>query len=211
MGAFSRVLAVDFNVFHDILAVLISSDIQTFFLINHGASNAVLDFLFPIITTTKNWLPIYVIGVGVLLVRGYRDRQNDGKRLVACAIMLVVSVAVADQLSHRFLKEVIQRARPYEVLANVYQLVGSGGGAFPSNHALNSAVVAVILSAFFPRLRALWWSYAAIIGLSRIYCGVHYPSDVLGRFIIGTAWALIVLACVRRLWPQLPIGPPPQA
>jgi hypothetical protein len=104
MGAFSRVLAVDFNVFHDILAVLISSDIQTFFLINHGASNAVLDFLFPIITTTKNWLPIYVIGVGVLLVRGYRDRQNDGKRLVACAIMLVVSVAVADQLSHRFLK-----------------------------------------------------------------------------------------------------------
>lgn len=211
VGAFSRVLAVDFDVLHDILAVLISWDIQTFFMINLGASNAVLDFLFPILTTTKNWLPIYVFGVGVLLVRGYRDRQNDGKRLVACALVLVGSVAVADQLSHRLLKEVIQRARPYEVLADVHKLVGSGGGSFPSNHALNSAVIAVILSTFFPRLRLLWWSYAAIIGLSRIYCGVHYPSDVLGGFLIGTAWAYLVLASLRRLWPQIPIGPPPQA
>lgn len=180
-------------------------------MINLGTSNAVLDFLFPILTTTKHWLPIYVLGVGVLLVRGYRHRQNDGMRLMVCALMLVGSVALADQLSHRFLKEVIQRARPYEVLANVHQLVGSGGGSFPSNHALNSAVIAVILSTFFPRLRVLWWSYAAVIGLSRIYCGVHYPSDVLGGFAIGTAWAFIVLASVRRLWPQLPIGPPPQA
>jgi len=198
-------------VLHDILAVLISWDIRAFFLINRDIVNAVFDFAFPILTTTKNWLPIYVLGVGLLLVRGYRDRTNDGMRLMACATLLVLSVAVADQLSHRLIKEVVLRPRPYAALAEARQLVGSGGGSFPSNHAMNSTIIAVILSTFFPRLRAWWWSYALLIGLSRIYCGVHFPSDVLGGFVIGLCWAWLVLNLVRRVWPRLPIGPPPLA
>lgn len=194
---------------HDILTVLISWDIRAFLLINRDIGNAAFDFVFPILTTTKNWLPIYVFGVSLLLVRGYRTRVHGGMRLVACATLLILNVAIADQLSHRMIKEVVQRPRPYVALAETRQLVGSGGGSFPSNHAMNSAIIAVILSTFFPRLRAWWWSYALLVGFSRIYCGVHYPSDVLGGGVIGLCWASLTLYLVRRVWPQLPIGPPP--
>lgn len=195
---------------HDILAVLIAWDIRAFLLINRDIANAAFDFVFPILTTTKNWLPIYVFGVGLLLLRGYRAGNRDGMRLIACAALLVFCVAIADQLSHRLIKEVVQRPRPYVELAEARHLVGSGGGSFPSNHAMNSAIVAVILTAFFPRLRPWWWSYALLIGFSRIYCGVHYPSDVLGGFVIGLCWATLTLHLARRIWPQLPIGPPLQ-
>lgn len=174
-------------------------------------SNVVLDVLFPFLTTTKNWLPIYVLGIGTLMVRGYRERTSDGGRLLLCAVMLVLTVAVADQLSHRLLKEVIQRPRPYMVLADAIQRVGSGGGSFPSNHAMNSAIIAVMLSTFFPHFRGLWWTYAGLIAVSRVYCGVHYPSDVLGGLMIGVAVARLVMYLARRQWPKLPIGPPPQA
>lgn len=210
-GDFRLIITVVFDVIRDILSVLISWDVQTFFIVNHSIANAVFDFLFPILTTTKNWLPIYLVSISYLLYRGYRTRHGDGRRLIVCATVLIGSVALADQLSHQLLKEVIQRPRPYVVLEQARQLVGSGGGSFPSNHAMNSAIFAVILSTFFPQLRTWWWSYALLIGFSRIYCGVHYPSDVLGGFAIGIVWAMIVLRLLQRLWPQLPIGPPPRA
>ncbi|MBU3677997.1 MAG: phosphatase PAP2 family protein [Candidatus Kapabacteria bacterium] len=204
-------MAVVFDVIHDLLSVLISWDIQTFLLINEHLSNGLFDMVMPIVTTTKYWLPIFVASLGLMVLRGYRARDADGRRLIVCTAMLVLSVAMADQLSHRLLKETIQRPRPYLVLSEVHQLVGSGGGSFPSNHAMNSAIIAMILSAFFPRLRTWWWSYAVLIGFSRVYCGVHYPSDVLGGYVIGILWALLMIHGVRRQWPQLPIGPPPRA
>ncbi len=202
---------VVFDVISDLLSVLVSWDIHAFLFINKNLSNALFDVVMPIVTTTKNWLPFFVSFLGLMAYRGYRTRSSGGVRLLSCSILLILSVAAADQLSHRLLKETIQRPRPYEALVDVRQLVGSGGGSFPSNHAMNSAIIATILTAFFPRSRALCWGYAAIVGFSRIYCGVHYPSDVLGGYVIGVLWALLVLNAVRRRWPQLPIGPPPQA
>lgn len=211
MAAFAQKIAVDFSVMDHILSVLISWDVQTFFAINHGASSPVLDIVMPFLTTTKNWLPIYFFGLLVLIGRGYRQRHADGPRLIACAIILILTVAIADQLSHQLLKETIQRPRPYAAMSDVIQLVGSGGGSFPSNHAMNSAIIAIVLTTFFPRYRQLWWSYAGIIGLSRVYCGVHYPSDVLGGLLIGALVARLVVHVLQKQWPQLPIGPPPPA
>jgi undecaprenyl-diphosphatase len=203
--------AVVFDVISDLLSVLVSWDIHTFLFINEHLSNALFDVVMPIVTTTKNWFPLFFVSLGVMALRGYRNRTEGGTRHLACVVMLILSVALADQISHRLLKETIQRPRPYLALSEVHQLVGSGGGSFPSNHAMNSAIIAVILSSFFPRLRMWWWGYAALIGFSRVYCGVHYPSDVLGGYVIGILWALLMLGAVRRQWPQLPIGPPPRA
>lgn len=201
---------VVFDVISDLLSVLVSWDIHAFLFVNKNLSNALFDVVMPIVTTTKNWLPVFVSILGLMALRGYRTRTTGGVRLLSCSILLILSVAVADQLSHRLLKETIQRPRPYEALADVRQLVGSGGGSFPSNHAMNSAIIAVILSTFFPRMRGIAWAYAAIIGFSRVYCGVHYPSDVLGGYLIGFLWARLLLTVARQRWPQLQIGPPPQ-
>lgn len=102
------------------------------------------------------------------------------------------------------LKHVIGRARP-----DVAQhLVEVSSPSFPSSHALNSAVIYLTLAAILscaPVLahrRALIWSVAvtivAVVGLSRIYLGVHYPTDVIGGWLIGGLWAFVFREVVTR-------------
>ncbi len=158
--------------------LLVAIDVWLFHAINHGWSNAVFDVVFATVTNVAYWRPIYAVGIIILVWRG-------GNRGRWCAGTLLVIAAVVDPLSSAFLKETIHRLRPYEVLGSVHQLVGSGGGSFPSNHALNNMAGAMVLSAYFPGLRWLWFAVATVICISRVYCGVHWPSDVVGGSIIG--------------------------
>jgi len=193
-----------------LLELLKSLDTWALYAINHGLSNPLFDALMPRITSTSFWMPIYVIGIVGLVVQGVRTRHLRGYRLIVCACVMVLGILVLDQAGHRILKEVIGRPRPYEVLPDIHKLVGSGGGSFPSNHALNNAFIAVILSAWFPRWRKIWWSIAALIMFTRPYCGVHYPSDVLGGLLIGLSAGVLTVRAVRSRWPQYLTVPPPQ-
>ena len=193
-----------------LLELLKSLDTWALYAINHGLSNPLFDALMPRITSTSFWMPIYVIGIVGLVVQGVRTRYLRGNRLIVCACVMVLGILVLDQAGHRILKEVIGRPRPYEVLPDIHKLVGSGGGSFPSNHALNNAFIAVILSAWFPRWRRIWWSIAALIMFTRPYCGVHYPSDVLGGLLIGLSAGVLTVRAVRSRWPQYLTVPPPQ-
>lgn len=192
-----------------VLTLLQSLDTWALYAINHGLSNVVFDAIMPRITTTSFWMPIYVIGITGLLIQGARTWSNGGSRLVVCAAVMLLGIVALDQIGHRVLKETIGRARPYEVLPDIHKLVGSGGGSFPSNHAMNNAFIAMILSAWFPRLRHLWWGIAALIMFTRPYCGVHYPSDILGGAAIGTTAGFLTLWLIRSRWPQfLNVQPP---
>ena len=193
-----------------LLELLKSLDTWALYAINHGLSNPLFDALMPRITSTSFWMPIYVVGIVGLVVQGVRTRYLRGNRLIVCACVMVLGILVLDQAGHRILKEVIGRPRPYEVLPDIHKLVGSGGGSFPSNHALNNAFIAVILSAWFPRWRRIWWSIAALIMFTRPYCGVHYPSDVLGGLLIGLSAGVLTVRAVRSRWPQYLTVPPPQ-
>lgn len=193
-----------------ILELLKNLDLWALYAINHGVSNSLFDVVMPRITTASFWMPIYVLGIVGLLTQGARTWKQNGRRLVACVVVMLVGVLVLDQLGHRLLKELIGRPRPFMVLPDIHKLVGSGGGSFPSNHAMNNSFIAVILSAWFPRLRYLWWSIAALIMFTRPYCGVHYPSDVLGGFVIGLSAGLLTLRFVRSRWPQYLNVQPPQ-
>lgn len=163
-----------------------SLDISLFRAINDGLSHPWFDSFFVAISTTKYALPFYIMGLIAMIVVGVRNRTTlEGKMYLWCAGLLVVTITVIDKASHYFLKELIQRPRPFMTLADVHQLVGSGGGSFPSNHAMNTAAMAVILGWCMPWIRPYAWLYAILAAFSRVYCGVHYPSDVLGGMAIG--------------------------
>ena len=76
-------------------------------------------------------------------------------------------------------------------------LIGcSGAYSFPSAHATNTFGCALWLSYFYPRQGWVFFGLSALVSLSRVFVGVHYPSDVLGGWLLG---AIIALAAIGGL------------
>lgn len=112
------------------------------------------------------------------------------------AIFVTVLLAdVAADLLASALKSLVARHRPFE-----HQLgPPSSTYSFPSGHAATSFACATVLSHYVPRYRVAFFALAALIGVSRIYNGMHYPTDVLAGAVLGVLTALLLLAGARRL------------
>ena len=114
-------------------------------------------------------------------------------RRPAILFMTVAADLAADLLSDLG-KLIIPRHRPFE-----HQLgPPSTTHSFPSGHAATSFACATVLSHYAPRLRVPLFALATLISLSRIYNGMHYPTDVLAGAVLGVLTALLLLAAVRR-------------
>ena len=84
------------------------------------------------------------------------------------------------------LKDLVGRVRPCQVLDSLNSLVLCGGTAsFPSNHAVNTAAAAVFFQVLYPKSGWVSWPIVALVGLSRVYIGAHYVTDILGGWVIG--------------------------
>jgi undecaprenyl-diphosphatase len=110
---------------------------------------------------------------------------------------IFVTVLVADlaaDLLAELGKVIVQRHRPFE-----HQLgPASSTHSFPSGHTATSFACATVLSAFAPRWRVPFFVLAALIGFSRVYNAMHYPTDVLAGAVLGVLTALLLLAADRR-------------
>jgi undecaprenyl-diphosphatase len=119
--------------------------------------------------------------------------------------VLIGGVAVAAILSGLTvtrLQDLIDRRRPPLVFARWHPLVQvPHHGSFPSGHTTTAFGCAVVLAAATQstRLRTAFFALAAAIGFSRLYDGVHFPLDVLGGAVLGTAYGLVALQLVGRL------------
>lgn len=169
---------------------LYSIDKSVFFFINHTLSNPVFDVIMPFLTNMNQilWVKILVLILWLLLmVKGGKTGRTVG-------ILLVVTIIFSDQLSSHMVKFWFARVRPCHILQNVYLLVGCGSGySFPSSHAVNNFAGAVVISHYYKKQKWGWYSFASLVAFSRPYVGVHYPSDILGGAVIGTACGWIII------------------
>src|SRR4029077_3785030 len=121
-----------------------------------------------------------VIILGILLI------WKGGIRGLMCVIMLGLIVPLGDGLVTNMLKHAIGRDRPFLALQDVHLLVGkTNSGSMPSGHAANWFAGAMVLFVYYRRSAWIMLPAALLVSYSRIYNGVHYPSDVLAGAALG--------------------------
>jgi membrane-associated phospholipid phosphatase len=127
------------------------------------------------------------------------------RRRIAPAASVLVAVFASQVLSN-LMKDAVGRARPSLTYADVHPLVPlPGSSSMPSGHAWIAGAAATVLWVVVPARRAWIVGLAALIALSRVYLGVHYPSDVLVGVAGGVATGLLVLLGARLS--HVEIGP----
>ncbi len=170
-----------------------SIDLTVFYFINHSLSAGFADKFFSLITNVNNWYITYIILLGISYFKG----GTKGKIAAVGVILLIV---ITDQTGGHLIKEFIHRIRPCNALNDAITPLGcTGSYSFPSNHAFNNFAAAVFYYRLFPKLKWVLFSTASLIALSRVYLGLHYPSDILGGALLGIIFGYIFAEIAVRI------------
>jgi undecaprenyl-diphosphatase len=140
-----------------------------------------------------------VLGLIVLVITGYLLLEA---RYVTALILL--ATAISSEILDEVLKWLIARPRPSAV-PHLRTVVSA---SFPSGHAMESAIIYLTLGALLMRVvegritktycmaTAIFLTF--IVGVSRVFLGVHYPTDVIGGWMLGFLWAAVTFLVTRR-------------
>ena len=171
------------------MELILNIDIAIFHFINRGLSNPLFDFIMPLFHHEKYFIPLLIIPWVSAIVY---DRPNRWK--LVCIIP--ITILFVDQTG-LLIKNYTARPRPWVILdpTIMHHLANPSGAnlSFPSNHAANMSALAVIFSNIYKKYMKIFWICATTVMFSRIYIGVHYPSDVFVGGILGFIIGIILL------------------
>ena len=191
------------------MSALESFDIAAFRFINGTLSNAFFDVVMPFLAGGAWFLPL-VFALGALWM------WKGGKQARLCALMLAIALPLGDGWITNTIKKAVARPRPCRVLENVrlpmrrehpaadddneFHRGCTMTGSLPSGHTTNWFAGAMVAWIFYRRSWRFMLPLAAAIGFSRVYNGVHYPSDVLAGAIVGAGYGAAIPLAVNALW-----------
>ena len=167
-----------------------SIDTYLFRLIN-SAGYADMDPVMILISSEWFWIPLYII----LLYLLFKKFKNN---LIWILIAIIALIFLSDFGSVHLFKNIFERLRPCYQFNDIRIVDGCGGlFSFVSSHASNAFAIAFFIGLLF---KNIWgfihlFSWAVIIGFSRIYLGVHFPFDIVG----GMFWGLFVSLLTYKL------------
>jgi undecaprenyl-diphosphatase len=168
-----------------------SVDEKIFRFLNGSIINPVFDAIMPVVTDFRRWRIVLILVWSALVLFG-------GTKGRWAAFMLIPLVAASDQITSHLIKPAVRRIRPCEILGSIHLWYGPEGWittpaevvrsykpsfSFPSSHAANITASMLFLG------------IALLVSFSRIYIGVHWPSDVAVGMLIGAllAWPATVV------------------
>jgi undecaprenyl-diphosphatase len=146
----------------------------------------------------SGWL-LFPLGFSLLVLALAPQSQRPIASVSACLAVRVGFLFAAISLPGLFtlvVKQLIGRARPQAALAHALDfhplVLQAQYMSLPSGHSTTAFAAAAAISALWPRMGWLGWSYAILIGASRVLVNAHYPSDVVASAVIGVVGALAV-------------------
>ena len=169
------------------------------FLFLNGLHNSFFDFLMYWLSNKLIWIPVYLFIIYSII------KKFKPKKGIIITLLLIVAIIISDQVSVHFFKNIFQRYRPCHNLdiKNLVHLVHNRCGGqygFISSHASNFFTLATLVSLIFKQkqISFLMFFWAITVSYSRIYLGVHYPSDILGGALLGVIIGLSMNIVIKK-------------
>jgi len=171
------------------LEIFTSIDRAVFLFFNSTISNPVFDVFFKFITLRNSWIIPGIIAALLFIIK-------EKKKALIVLGCLVITIAISDPFCVRILKPLFHRLRPCHpsYFIDGQHLFLAGGNflfgmkkslSFPSAHAMNWFSGGTLLFLFYPKRWVWFLTFAFLVALSRVYVGVHYPSDIFAGAVIG--------------------------
>lgn len=179
-------------------------DMQVLSLFN-GSDNIMLDQMVQILTSGLTWIPLYVMLFFVVM------RNNETMGQIALVVgSAIFCVLFADGLVDGIIKQLAERWRPsndptFKYMVQVVDDIRPKGYSFCSAHAANTMSLAVFFSLLIRSkmltITLVIWSL--INCWTRLYLGVHYPSDILCGMIIGIIVGILVYLLYYKIYRRI--------
>ncbi|MFA9370822.1 MAG: phosphatase PAP2 family protein [Labilibaculum antarcticum] len=177
---------------------LLNLDKELLLLLN-GQQNYFWDYLMRLISEKEMWYVFYIV-LMTCVINTFGWKKGG---LIILSLILVI--AISDQIASGIFKPLFKRFRPsrdpdFSHLVNLVQGYTGGKYGFVSSHAANSfglaVLAALILKDRITGAFLIFW--AVLVSYSRIYLGVHYPSDIIGGAIVGISMAYLSYFLLRK-------------
>lgn len=175
--------------------ILWKFDFEILFFIKDHIRNGFLDIVVPFYTNLGDDGIIW-IALGLVLLIPKKTRK--------CGIMVLAALLVMLVTNNLILKNLIARPRPCATYPELVELVKIPTSySFPSGHTVSAMAVAFTVFLQHKKLGTVTIICGLLMGLSRLYVGVHFPTDVYGGILVGFAIALAVYFAEKKVTPIL--------
>lgn len=173
-----------------------NADYWIFNQINGVLTNSSLDIFFFWITDLHKTIYFKIIVIPLIAFLFIKKFRRQGFILF---LMLLLSLGINDFIGGK-VKKLVARERPeYNINIQIIKRSDAGNYSFYSNHAANMFTFATYTSQFFPQIKIPFYAVASLVAYSRVYNGVHYPSDIFTGGLVGYMWGLFFSNLAQKL------------
>lgn len=184
----------------------ITSFDQHILLFFNGYHTPFLDETMALITNKWIWIPFYLVLIDLLF------KKLGTKYAILTILAVVLAIVMTDQFCASLIRPVVGRLRPCNPNNPIFEYITlvkdihPGSYSWPSCHAANTFALATLLSCVMKsrKFTIFIFAWAIIVSISRLYVGVHYPTDLLCGAIIGCAFGYLALVIVSYLFSAIP-------
>lgn len=172
------------------MEAILNLDIEIFRFVNTGLTAPFLDSVMVFMTQKMNFTGAVIIAAALIWILG---KRQDRVGLIVLVLLVLLTDLASNMMKHYFM-----RVRPCNALDGVRLLVGCGGSfSMTSSHAANIFAAMVFLTARYRKFWPVFISIAIVVAYSRVYVGVHYPTDVIVGAALGTIMAIVFYSAER--------------